>query len=174
MQLRILVLSVIAMFTFGCAATRDGADFVSLTRSVGPPKAGNARIVVLREKAYAGVIDQGWSVLLDGEPMGELKTGTYLYADRPAGQHELSVKQWDFPGVTRRSFTLASGRTYFFLTILSDRGKAISAATSFGGLTGFAVASIATSGDTNLGPVDFVPMEETAARQTITELRQGK
>jgi len=32
------------------------------------------------------------NVKLDGTPMGELKTGTYVYADRPAGRHQLSYE----------------------------------------------------------------------------------
>lgn len=169
-----VVLCALALLTLGCAYNRDGADFVSLSHTLGPPKPGYARLVVLREKAYAGLIDQGWAVLLDGEPMGEVKTGTYLYADRRAGQHEFSLKQWDFPGETRRSFAASAGRTYFYQIVLSERSKAINAATTFGGLTGFAVASIATSNDKNPGPVDFIPMEDATARQALVELRQAK
>ncbi len=52
-----------------------------MMQKVGPRRAGQSRIVVLREKAYAGIADLGWDVKLDGGPMSDLKTGTYVYAD---------------------------------------------------------------------------------------------
>jgi hypothetical protein len=102
--------------------------------------------------------------------MGELKTGTYVYADRPAGRHQLSSAEAFFPGVTQRDFALAQGRTYFFLAKWSDRAKSLNAAQTFGGLTGLAVASAMTSGDSNPGPLEFFPLEETAAREAISQL----
>src|SRR5438270_13291140 len=99
---RTILLSMAAVLLCSCATARTGPDFAATSQSVGPPKAGNARIVLMREKAYAGVIDSGWTITLDGEPIGELKTGTFLYRDRPAGPHQLLVDQ--FPGVTRHDF----------------------------------------------------------------------
>jgi hypothetical protein len=174
---RVAVLSVLTALTVmiaGCITSRDGADFASMSQRIGPPKAGQARIVVFREKAYAGLIDQGWNVKLDGAPMGELKTGTYVYADRPAGRHQFSYTEALFPGVSQRDFTLAQGRTYFFLAKLSDRAKSLNAATTFGGLTGLAVASAMTAGDSNPGPVDFFSLEETAAREAMSEIRSAE
>jgi hypothetical protein len=156
---------------FGCA--RDGLDFASVSQTSGGPKNGQGRIVVLLEKGYGGVLDFGYPVSLDGEPMGELKTGTFLYRDRPAGRHELSVNQWDFPGVTKQEITVAPGRTYFFMTRQSERGKAI-AVGGFGGLAGIAVTAAATSGNANPGPVDFVPLDDAAGQQAISELRLAK
>jgi hypothetical protein len=40
-----------------------------------------------------------------------------------------------------------------------------------GGLAGAVVASVATSGSDSSGPVDFFPLDETAARSTIAELQ---
>ena len=40
-----------------------------------------------------------------------------------------------------------------------------------GGLAGLAVGTAVTSGDSNPGPIDFVPLEEGAARRAIAELR---
>jgi hypothetical protein len=168
---RVFVL-IAAALLFGCA-TRDGMDFPSVTQTNGAPKNGQARIVVLLEKGYAGVFDFGYPVALDGEPMGELKKGTFLFRDRPAGRHELSVDQWDFPGATKQEITVAPGRTYFFLTRMSTRGKALTAG-SFAGLAGIAVTALATSGDSNQGPVEFVPLDEAAGRQAISELRLAK
>jgi hypothetical protein len=167
---RVFVL-IVTTLLFGCA--RDGLDFPSVTQTNGAPKNGQARIVVLLEKGYSGVFDSGYPVALDGEPMGELKMGTFLFRDRPAGRHELSVDLWDFPGVTKQEITVAPGRTYFFLTRMSARGKAITAG-SFAGLAGIAVTAVATSGESNQGPVEFVPLNDAAGRQAISELRLAK
>ncbi len=171
---RSVILGAAAALVVGCAApTREGAEFSAISQNIGPPKSGNARIVVMREKAYAGLVDHGWPVALDGQSMGELKTGTYLYLDRPAGPHQLSVDEWGFPGVTRHDFAAASGRTYFFVTKVSERSKALSGAQTYGGLAGLAIVAAATSSDKNPGPVDFVAMEESAARTMIAGLRLG-
>jgi hypothetical protein len=170
MRWRVAALSIVAVMMAGCATERNGVDFSAMTQKVGPPKAGQARIVVFREKAYGGIFDQGWDVKLDGEPMTDLKTGTYVYADRPAGRHQLTSTMALFPGVTQRDITVAAGRTYFFLTKPSDRAKAINAGAAFGGLTGFVVTSAVTAGDSNPGPLDFFPLEETAARAMLTDL----
>src|SRR5437764_7976032 len=93
-----VVLSILAIVISGCVHTRSGADFASLSQKIGPPKAGQARIVVFREQAYTGLIDQGWDVKLDGVSMAaDLKAGTFVYADRPAGRHQLSSEMALFP-----------------------------------------------------------------------------
>jgi hypothetical protein len=103
---RVFVLVVMAALS-GCA--REGLDFASVSQGSGGPKNGQGRIVVLLEKGYGGLLDHGYPVSLDGEPMGELRTGTFLYRDRPAGRHELSVNEWDFPGVTKQEIAVAPG-----------------------------------------------------------------
>ena len=142
-----------------------------MTQKVGPPRAGQCRIVVLREKAFGGIVDAGWGVQIDGGPMSGLKTGTYVYADRPAGSHQLTATEAAFPGVTRRDITAESGRTYFFVAMMSERKSAILASSAGVGLLGLAVSSVITAGYSNPGPLDFFPLEETAARATIAELR---
>jgi hypothetical protein len=126
---------------------------------------------VFREKGFAGVFDQGFDVKLDGEQLTDLKTGTYVYADRPAGRHQLTSTAALFPGVTQRDITVAPGRTYFFLAKLSERAHKLNAMSAAGGLTGLVVASAMTAGDANPGPLDFFPIEETAARQMMSDLR---
>jgi hypothetical protein len=171
MIVRTIALLIAAAMLFGCAPTREGAQFASISQTLGPPKAGQARIVVLRDKGFAGLIDHGFAVTLDGRPMGELKTGTFLYADSPAGRHELGVKVFAFPGDTRHQFAVSTGRTYFFSAVVSERAKALQGPQVAGGLIGFGIAAAVTSDDKNPGPVDFVPMDEAAARQAIAELR---
>jgi Protein of unknown function (DUF2846) len=166
---RIAVLSIVAALMSGCVTTRTGADFASLSQKATKP--GQARIVVFREQAYGGLFDQGWDVKLDGQPMGDLKTGTYVYADRPAGRHQLSSEMVGFPGVTQRDIVVAAGRTHFFLAKPSDRAKTLQVTSAAGGLTGLVVGAAITSGDSNPGPLDFIPLEEGAARLAIAELR---
>jgi hypothetical protein len=166
-----VVLSIAAVLLSGCVTERSGADYASMLQKVGPPPAGKARIVVLREKGYAGIADQGWDVRLDGGPMTDLKTGTYVYADRPAGRHELSATASMFPGVSQYDFAAVSGRTYFFLTRPSARAKTLNGMSVAGGVAGLLIASAITSNDSNPGPLDFLPLDDGAARSMIAELR---
>jgi hypothetical protein len=171
-DVRSVIVLIAAAALAGCMAARDGAEFGSITQTLGPPKAGHARLVVMRDKGFAGLIDQGYAVTLDNQPMGgDLKTGTFLYADAPAGRHELGVKVFAFPGDTRQEVVASAGRTYFFNVVMSDRAKQLSGAQMAGGLVGFAVVAAVTSNDKNPGPVAFVKMDEAAARAAITELR---
>src|SRR5581483_10491268 len=163
MRWGLVLAALAAAMLSGCVTERGGLDFTAISQKVGPPKAGQARIVVFREKAYAGIFDQGWDVKLDGEQLTDLKTGTFIYADRPAGQHQLTSTAAMFPGVTRRDMTLVSGRTYFFLARLSERAQKLNAMSAAAGLTGAVVTSLMTANDPNPGPLDFFPLEETAA-----------
>lgn len=171
MPRRVLALSIVSAALFGCVTAREGADFASLSRTAGGPKAGQGRIVVFREAGYGGLFDFGYAITLDGEPMGELKTGAFLYTDRPAGPHQLSVDESGFPGITRKDISVASGRTYFFLVRPSDRSRALQAGQVAGGLVGLAVTAVATSQVDNPGPVDFVALDDAAGRQAIADLR---
>jgi Protein of unknown function (DUF2846) len=166
-----VVLAVAAVLLCGCETERNGLDYSAMTQKLGPPRAGQARIVVLREKGYAGIADPGWDIKLDGGPMSDLKTGTYVYADRPAGQHQLSATASLFPGVSQYDLSVQSGHTYFFLARPSERAKVLGGMSAAGGVAGLLVGAAVTSGNSNPGPLDFFPLEEVAARQTIAELR---
>jgi hypothetical protein len=170
MLLRGLVLLMAAALLCGCETARSGLDYSETLRKLGPPKAGQARIVVFREKGYGGLADAGWGFTLDGAPLKGLKTGTYVYADRPAGPHQFVAEEPGFPGVTRVDFTAQSGQTLFFVARMSERKSAVIANASTG-LLGYGLTLAMTSGYKNQGPVDFLPLDETAARTTIAELR---
>lgn len=114
--------------------------------------------------------DQGWDVKLDGVELGDLKTGTYAYADRPAGHHQLSSEVSMLPGVTQLDITIAPGHIYFFVAKPSDRAKAVSAMSAFG-VSGRVIGTAVTSGAHNPGPLDFLPLDETTARAAIADLR---
>jgi hypothetical protein len=166
-----VVLAVSAVLLCGCETERNGLDYSAMTQKVGQLRPGQSRIVVLREKAYAGIVDAGWDVRLDGGPMSDLKTGTYVYSDRPAGQHQLSATAALFPGVSQQDVSTQSGRTYFFLVRPSERAKVLAGMSAAGGVAGLLVGAAVTSGNSNPGPLDFFTLEEVAARQTIAELR---
>jgi hypothetical protein len=163
-----IAVAVVACALAGCTSERTGLDFAALSQKVGPPKPGQARVVVMREK---GLGDAGYNVGLDGAPMSDLKTGTYVYADKPAGHHDLSSTAALFPGETHKDITLVAGRTYFFLAKLSDRAQKLNQMSAAAGLTGLVIGAAITSGDANQGPLEFYPLEETAARTMIVELR---
>ncbi|MGY8709683.1 hypothetical protein RAD16_28415 [Bradyrhizobium sp. 18BD] len=171
MLVRCLVLLLAAALLCGCETTaRSGLDYSETLRKIGPPKAGQARIVVLREKGYGGIADAGWDFRLDGAPLTGLKTGTYVYMDRPAGPHQFVAEEAGFPGVTRIDFSARSGETLFFTARMSERKSAVIANASTG-LLGYGLTLAMTAGYKNQGPMDFLALDETAARTTIAELR---
>jgi hypothetical protein len=168
-----VVLSLAAASLVGCASGRIAADYATVTQKVGPPKAGQARIVLLQEKASGlGYASCACDMKLDGDPMGRLKPGTYLYGDRPAGHHQLLAAETMFPGDSKRDITMESGRTYFFLARVSERHSTFTGMTvAGGGLAGMLVTLAVTSGSENPGPVGLFPLNEPGARATLAELQ---
>ena len=163
---------VAAALLFGCAGTREGLDFAAVSQTNGP-KNGQGRLVVLRESAFVGSMDGGYPLKLEGEPIGDLGTGTFLVRDIPAGRHELSTSQWAYPGTTKQEVGIAAGRTYFYGAKMSERGKALMVS-SMVGLAIFTVTAVATSSNDNPGPVDFVLLDEAAGRQMVSQLRTAQ
>jgi Protein of unknown function (DUF2846) len=161
---------VAAALLFGCTGTREGLDFAAVSQMNGAPKKGQGRLVLVRETQVTGSMDGGYPVSLDGQPIGDLKTGTFLVRDIPAGRHELTVSVWSFPGVTKQEISVTSGRTYFYTANMSERGKAMMVG-SMAGIAGIAVTAVATSANDNAGPVDFVLLDEGAGRQMVSQLR---
>jgi len=153
----------------GCATTQSGPPIASLA-SIGAPPAGKARIVVMRpEKGLTGFGDRALPVKIDGEPLGELLTGTYASIDRPPGRHQITAELQDHPGVSQHDFNAASGRTYYFAANYKQKVNDIYAATLLGGLAGYAIAAAATNDGT--GPVDLIPMSEAEAKRAIAAVR---
>jgi hypothetical protein len=171
MRWRVGAWCVLAVLISGCVTDSGGPDFASMTQRVGAPRAGQARIVLLRESSIKlGSFD----VKLDGTPLTGLKSGTYVYADIAAGTHRLSADEIMFPGTTQQEIAVQSGRTYFFMVRTSKKSDALTAMTMVGGLAGFAVGAVATSGSSdNPGPLDFVAMDGAAATTALANLRQG-
>ncbi|MGA2128853.1 MAG: DUF2846 domain-containing protein, partial [Xanthobacteraceae bacterium] len=157
----------------GCAGpARTGATLDTLTKDIGAPKAGHARVIVIRDKAFPGIFDSGWEVRLDGAPFGDLKTGTFVYRDGRAGPHQLSFERpGDLSRASRQDFAAAPGRTYFFRLDINEKGRTVSAMSSQAGLVGLFVSSAVSSAVGERGLFDFTPLDEATARQAIAELR---
>ena len=172
--LRGLILVIAAMALAACQTTVTGTEYAVVAQKVGPPKAGQARIVIMAEKdpgyAQGGMAD----IKVDGVDAGEVVPGKYLYIDRPAGKNEILATQTLFPGETRRTVTTAPGRTYFFVARASDRSKAMVGMTIVGGLAGALATTLVTAGIENPGPVDLLPLEDAVARTTLAELQLAK
>jgi hypothetical protein len=164
------VLLLVAVCLSACG-TPNGPTLEAVTQRAGPPKTGHARVVVYREPLFAPVGDRGYPIKLDGQPMGDLWAGSFVSLDRPAGPHQLSLDLWDMPGVSRQHFDAVAGRTHYFVVRMSDRGKAITAGTIFGGLAGYALTAAVTSGD-DKGTMDFISVDEATAQKAVSELRQ--
>ena len=161
-----------ALLLSGCMTAKVGSDYAVVSQKVGPPKPGQSRVVVFQKKRDGlSLAICACDVKVDGNPMGKVMVGTYAYADLPAGPHELVASEVLFPGDTRRDFTAAPGRTYFCLVKSSARRDAMTGMSIVGGLAGVAVGAVATSGSANLGPGEFIPLDEPTARTMLAELQ---
>jgi Protein of unknown function (DUF2846) len=165
-----VALCVAAGLLAGCASERTGFDYAAVMQRTGAPRSGQSRIVVLSEKA-SGYDAVGAEVTIDGGSASLLKPGTYIYADRPAGRHEIVAAQKLFPDDTKREVATESGRTYFFVIKNSERAKAMTGMAIVGGLAGALVAAAVTSKSDNPGPVDLYPLDEATARTTLAGLQ---
>jgi len=167
-----IALLTAALLLSGCVTAKVGSDYAVVSQKVGPPKPGQSRVVVFQKKRDGlSLAICACDVKVDGSPMGKVMVGTYAYADLPAGPHQLVASEALFPGDTRRDFTTAPGRTYFFLIKSSARHDSITGMSILGGLPGVAVGAIATSGDPNQGPGEFIPLDEPTARTILAELQ---
>lgn len=160
------------MFLSGCVSDQVGTDYAAVVQKVGPPKAGQSRIVVLQEKRQGlSMATCACEMKLDGDQMGKVIVGTYAYADRPAGRHQLTADETLFPGETRRDFATEPGRTYYFLVKSSERHDAVTGGILAAGVIGAVATSVVTSGSQNTGPAELFPLDEPAAKVTLAELQ---
>jgi len=161
-----LALAVVAMGA-GCAPSRTGATLDAL----GVPKPALARVVVLRDKAFPGIFDTGWQAYLDEAPMGDLKTGTFVYRDIPAGAHKLFfARPLELFRGSQQEFSAAPGRTYFFRLDMNDKGKWIAASGVIAGVAGILASSAVSAAADERGLFDFTPLDEAAAQAAMAEL----
>lgn len=166
------LLFAIGAMLAGCVTNQVGTDFAAVSKKVGPPRAGQSRIVLLQDKRNGlSMAICACEVKLDGAPLGKIVAGKYAYADRPAGRHELLVSELLFPGDTKREIVMEAGRTHFYLIKSSPRHDATTGGAMLGGLAGLAVVSVATAGETNPGPAELVALDEATARTKLAELQ---
>jgi hypothetical protein len=102
-------------------------------------------------------------IRLDGQPLGNQAVGRFAYLDRPGGPHQLSAKICCISGVTRRDFTAASGRTYYFRASLNEKVDDTGAVTMISPVAG----AVATTYNDRQGPIDLTPMSESEAKHAI-------
>lgn len=159
------------LLSAGCVATRTGATLDDLNKKIGGPASGQARIVVIRDKGIEPLFDSGWQVYLDGATMGDLKTGTFIYRDRPAGPHKLSFSRaGDFSRASTRDFMAASSRTYVFRLDINDKGRLVQSSGVVAGLAGMLVTSAISDASDKRGFFDFTLLEGEAARQALADI----
>jgi hypothetical protein len=156
----------------GCMSDQVGADYASVAQKIGPPKPGQSRIVVLEEKRQGlSMAYCACNMKLDGDEIGRVIVGTYVYADRPAGRHQLVTTETLFPGETTRDFATEAGRTYYFLVRSSQRHDALTGGVLMAGVIGAAAAAVVTSGSENAGPAELFALDEPTAKTTLAELQ---
>jgi hypothetical protein len=168
---RLAVLAT-AILLSGCVSDAVGTDYMAIAQKVGPPKPGQSRIVVLQEqRKNLTLAICACDMKVDGAPIGKVTYGTYVFADRPAGRHQLVAGELLFPGETKQEIVTEPGHVYFFLLRSSQRHDALTGAGMFGGLAGIAVGAVATAGADNLGPAEIYPLDEPTAQITLAELK---
>lgn len=163
---------LVILLSAGCAPTRTGATLSELNKKVGGPGSKQARIVVIRDKDIGSLVDVGWKVYLDGASMGDLKTGTFVYRDRPAGARKLSfARAGDFSRASTHDFTAAAGRTYVFRLEMNEKGRLVFHSGVTAGLAGMLVSSAIAGAADQRGFFDFTLLEGEAAKQALADIR---
>jgi hypothetical protein len=163
---RLLLTSLVA----GCAG-QSGPALDSLT-TMAAPASGTARIVVMRtEKGFFGIGDRSFGIKLDGESMGDLMTGTFVWADRPAGRHQVTADLWDIQGVTRYEVNAVAGRTYYLVAKLNEGVNNAYGAQLLGGLAGKYIVAGASGLGGDRGAIDLTPASEADAKRMVAALK---
>src|SRR5262245_54532310 len=162
-RLIVLAVSTIAASVFCVLGTS--------AEPLGLPPAGKARIVVFRPDSFGGSIGRSWPVKLDGQALGDVKAGSFVYADRAPGRHMLSLVMDDLPGVSRHSVSVAAGSTHYFRVKLKDKSEKTLSACAPGGILGWAVASGAAGKTEPDGVFEFVVISD--GKKAISDLRNA-
>jgi hypothetical protein len=164
-QQTIAILVSIALSLCSCTHTRSGPTYDSMFQNASP-QTENSRIVVFRNQAFTGLYDRAWDIKVDGQIIGALRAGTFVYVDCPPGHHGLSLDLWDEPGTSRASVDTTGGHAYFFDAELNSNASKMDAGAAFG-LVGMAAAASTTD---NRGPIDFTPVDEVTGLADIASL----
>ena len=107
----------------GCSLGQSTTQWVEHADLNKAPEGGQARVVVLREKAHIGFVLI--AVTDDLKPIGALDMGAYVAWDRPPGRSTLKIKLQPFPKLAAElPIDFESGKTYYFRAIYhGDRIK---------------------------------------------------
>jgi 6-phosphogluconate dehydrogenase (decarboxylating) len=163
---------LMAVALAGCAGPMSGIRYADKMQKIGPPRAGQSRLVIFQEVARGMSLEKtADEVKIDGASFGKLPPGTYIFADLPAGRHQVTVTEPMFPGDTVRDVVLDVGRTHYFMSKASSRRNSLMAIGMAGGLAGYVVGSAITTGNDNPGPVDLLLVDEASARLAIADLQ---
>jgi len=161
----------IAMMMAGCAST-GGPSVVAAAAMGGPPKAGTARIIVMRPfKGFFGLGDRAFPVKVDQEPPIDLYTGSFVAFDHPPGRHQVSAELWDLPSGPRLELEAMAGRTYFLMAKLNDDVARVYGMSAAGGLLGKAIAIEAAPTLKTRGAIEVTLMDEASGRQLMASLK---
>jgi hypothetical protein len=170
----VVLLAISAIVLSGCVSDGVGTDFASVAQKIGPPRAGQSRIVVFQAKREGlSMALCGCDVAIDGSPIGRVTVGKYVYTDRPAGRHQLVVTESMFPGETKLETATVPGRTYYFLVRTSERHDAVTGGAVVAGLAGMLVTTVVTADKEGQGPAQLIPLDESVARTALVELEPG-
>jgi hypothetical protein len=101
----------------GCLAT-GGNNFSAVMQKTGAPAAGLSRVVLYPTRDADATTFQ-----LDGVLVGQLKPGTFVYRDVPAGAHELVAEPPGMGTLERYGFSTAAGRTFYLKVDATDFAK---------------------------------------------------
>lgn len=160
--MHVLTLLVLTAILSGCTTTaQNGPPYSALAQSMGPPKAGQARIIVFRGGSPA-LFNTPWDVTLDGTPLGGVGMGTFIYRDVPAGRHKLVLLFDPFPRPSTLEFDVAGGRTYAFRVEMGEKGKFMMATGAAAGIAGLLVVGAISAASDERGSYDFVPVDPGA------------
>jgi len=88
-----LLLGITMLSLIGCAS---GPAFSDYSKKLPPPKLGYGRICIYRPARYFGCAIQP-SVAIDGSTIGDLKSGGFVHADRPAGDYTVECVDTPHP-----------------------------------------------------------------------------
>jgi hypothetical protein len=117
------------------------------------------------------IFDTGWQAYLDETPMGDLKTGTFVYVDRPPGSHRLYfARPGDLYRASQQEISVLAGRTYYFRLHLNEKGQWIANSQAVAGLTGALLSSAISAAADERGLFDFTPLDEGTARMVMADL----
>jgi Protein of unknown function (DUF2846) len=105
-RLHIFVTALCVLILSGCAT--GGATFSDMSGGMPAPAPGMGRIIFYRTTVFGAAVQP--DVKLNGEVVGTAKPRGFFYADRPAGDYEVSTATETEKKLT---FTLAENETRY-------------------------------------------------------------